>query len=167
MRTMGIPADMYLLAMVGQSKVGGGTSVELLINAVRTQVYSKGRRTKDEKLKELKIRDLKRYLDQGTPIMWTLCSMEEYNKIANKNTQDRKAVTDWKAYAATIAESSKEYIKKSKPSDKYHLCMIIGYNEETQELAVSDSWGPRYELRWVPVAVANWVSMGKIFIIQP
>ena len=167
MRTMGLEADMYLLAMVGQSQAGGGTSVELLLNNVRTQVYSKGRRTKEETLKELKIRDVKRYLDEGIPIMWTLCSMESYNDIADKDTVKRKAVTDWKAYAAEIATQNSDYVKKAKPEANRHICMIIGYNEATQEIAVSDSWGPRFELRWVPVSVANWASCGGIFMILP
>lgn len=44
MRTMGLDADMYLLAMVGQSQAGGGTSVELLVENLRHQVFAKGRR---------------------------------------------------------------------------------------------------------------------------
>ena len=45
--------------------------------------------------------------------------------------------------------------------------MIIGYNEATQELAVSDSWGARFELRWVPLSVANWANNGSIVMILP
>jgi hypothetical protein len=45
--------------------------------------------------------------------------------------------------------------------------MIIGYNEKTNELAVSDSWGARFELRWVPVPVAAWASNGGFFMILP
>ncbi len=167
MRTMGLEADMYLLAMVGQSQAGGGTSVELLLAGVRNQVYSKGRRTKDETLKELRIRELKRYLDEGIPVMWTLCSMEAYNEIADKNTAMRKTVKDWKAYAGEIATASASLAKSPKPEANHHICMIVGYNEATQELAVSDSWGPSFERRWVPVPVANWASMGGIFMILP
>jgi hypothetical protein len=167
MRTMGLEADMYLLAMTGQSKAGGGTSVETLLENVRSQVYRKGRRTKDDQLKELKIRDLKRYIDQGIPIMWTMCSTESYNEVANINTAKRKSVTDWKNYATEISTQNTEYLQKPKAQDKYHICLIIGYNESTQEIAVSDSWGARYELRWVPLGVASWASMGGIFMILP
>ena len=45
--------------------------------------------------------------------------------------------------------------------------VIIGYNETTGELVVSDSWGPSYERRWVPVKVASWASQGSIFMILP
>jgi hypothetical protein len=167
MRTMGLEADMYLLAMVGQSQAGGGTSVELLLDNVRHQVLSKGRRIKDEPLDELRIRDVKRYIDQGIPIMWRLCSMAAYNEIADKNTSTRSKVTDWKTYATDIAAASAGLAKSPKPEAQYHLCMIIGYNEATQEIAVSDSWGPSFERRWVPISVANWASNGGIFMILP
>lgn len=167
MRTMGLEADMYLLAMVGQTSAGGGTSVQLLLENVKHQVLSKGRRIKEDQLKELRIRDFKRYIDEGIPVMWTMCSMEQYNKIADKNTADRAKVTDWGTYATTIASEYAELAEAAKPASNYHICMITGYNEKTQEIAVSDSWGARFELRWVPIAAANWASSGGIFMILP
>jgi hypothetical protein len=164
---MGMDADMYLLAMVGQSAAGGGTVVEYLLEGIRSQVYSKGRRPKDEDVKDLKIRDVKRYIDQGVPIMWTMCSMDDYNEQANKNTGARNSVTDWAAYTAQIAEAAKPIAIKPKPEDNRHICMIIGYNEQTNELAVSDSWGASFEKRWVPLSVANWASAGHFFMILP
>jgi len=167
MRTMGMDADMYLLAMVGQTGTGGGTVVEYLLEGIRSQVYSKGRRPKDEDVKDLKIRDVKRYIDQGVPVMWTMCSMDDYNAQADKNTEKRKSVTDWTAYATEIAADAQAFTAKAKPEDNRHICMIIGYNEKTNELAVSDSWGARFELRWVPLPVANWASAGHFFMILP
>lgn len=167
MRTMGLEADMYLLAMVGQSAAGGGTSVELLLENLRHQVLSKGRRIKDEPIKELRIRDVKRYIDEGIPVMWRMCSAEKYNQAADTCTTARAHVTDWKEYAATLLTDNAAISKEAKPDSNHHLCMIIGYNEATQELAVSDSWGPRFELRWVPLAVANWASNGAIVMILP
>lgn len=167
MRTMGLEADMYLLAMVGQSNAGGGTSVELLLENLRHQVLSKGRRIKEESIKELRIRDVKRYIDEGIPVMWRLCSMEAYNKAADQDTAGRAKITDWKGYADQLTTENAELVKSPKPASNHHLCMIIGYNETTRELAVSDSWGPRFELRWVPLAVANWASSGAIVMILP
>lgn len=167
MRTMGMDADMYLLAMVGQSNAGGGTVVEYLLDGIRSQVYNKGRRPKDENVKDLKIRDVKRYIDQGIPVMWTMCSMDAYNEQADKNTQKRNGITDWNGYATEIAAEAQPFASKEKPSDNRHICMIIGYNEKTNELAVSDSWGARFELRWVPLQVANWANAGHFFMILP
>ena len=167
MRTMGLEADMYLLAMVGQSGVGGGTSVELLLENLRHQVLSKGRRIKEEDVKELRIRDVKRYIDEGIPVMWTLCSMDEYNDAADKETAGRTKVTDWKARATELTEKYAALAKSKKPEDKHHICMIVGYNDASQEIAVSDSWGKRFEIRWVPISVANWASDGRIVMILP
>jgi hypothetical protein len=167
MRTMGLEADMYLLALIGESGIGGGTSVETLLENVKHQILSKGRRIKEERLKELRIRDFKRYIDEGIPLMWTMCSVEKYNDIANSNTLKRSSISDWKAHTASIAAENLAFAKSAKPEANHHICMIIGYNEATQEVAVSDSWGPRFELRWVPIAVADWASAGGIFMILP
>ena len=167
MRTMGLEADMYLLAMVGQSKAGGGTVVELLLENVRHQVLSKGRRIKEEEIKQLRIQDIKRYINEGIPIMWRLCSVKEYNEAADKNTVARTKITDWKAHATEILTTHAKLAESPKPKSNRHLCMIIGYNETTQEIAVSDSWGSRFELRWVPLPVANWASSGSLFMILP
>ena len=134
---------------------------------IRHQVLSKGRRIKDDDIKELRIRDFKRYIDEGIPVMWRLCSMPTYNDIADKNTAARAAVKDWGSYTTQIAAASVDRAASAKPSDNRHICMIIGYNEATQEIAVSDSWGARFELRWVPVSVADWAGAGGIFMILP
>ncbi len=163
MRKMGIEADMYLLAMVGQSSAGGGTSVELLLDNLKSQVYAKGRRVKDVDMKKLRIRDVKRYIDSGSPLLWRMCSMPDYNKAADENTKRRgkPGHEDW------LAEIRTKFEGRDEAAGNYHLCMIIGYNEQTNELAVSDSWGKRYELRWVPVEVAAWANNGRCVIIQP
>ena len=165
MRTMGIEADMYLLAMIGNSSAGGGTSVRVLLENVRSAVYRKGRRTKEDQIKSLKIRDVKREIDKGIPVMWSMFSMDKYNEITDENTAGR--VTGDSSFHETMAEKAAQLAKEPKPDDNGHVCMIIGYNEETEELAVSDSWGKRFELRWVPLEAADWASSGKLFMILP
>ncbi len=167
MRTMGLEADMYLLAMAGETTSGKGFSIDLLLDSVRSQVYAKGRRTRDDYLKQLRIRDVKRYIDQGIPIMWALHSVDAYNKIADENSKRRAKVTDWKSYAESISTEAAALAATPKPGKKHHICMIVGYNESTAELAVSDSWGPAFERRWVPVSVADWASQGGVFMILP
>lgn len=165
MRTMGIDADMYLLAMVGQSGAGGGTVVEVLLENVKSAVYRKGRRTKEDEVKSLKIRDVKRYIDQGAPLMWTMHSVDDYNELADENTEGRAA--DESSFREEISGKALKLSEKPKPEINRHICMIIGYNETTNELAVSDSWGKRFELRWIPLELADWVSSGKLFMILP
>jgi Peptidase_C39 like family len=169
MRTMGLDADMYLLAMIGESKSGGGTSPKLLTEKIKSEIYRKGRRMKEDKLKELKIRDIKKYIDSGAPIMWTMSSVNEYNEIADKITSKRDDTGNWNEHVKKIAELNAKFSDRVKPNQasNSHMCMIIGYNDKSNEIAVSDSWGERFELRWIPIGIANWVHQEYIFSILP
>jgi len=39
-----------------------------------------------------------------------------------------------------------------------HLCMIIGYNSRTKEIATSDSWGKEFAERWLTLEEAAALS---------
>ena len=167
MRALGVEADMYLLAMIGETKAGGGTSVRRLIDNVSSHVRSKGRRPHEETIRELRIRSVKRRIDEGIPVMWTMHSLPQYNEIANENTSARSQEDDHEARLAAMRERISTLASGPEPEGNHHICMIIGYNEKTGELAVSDSWGARYELRWVPIEAAQWVSRNELFYILP
>lgn len=166
MGLMGLNADMYLLAMIGGTS-DRGTSIVQLTDAVKSEVRRKGRRIKEEQAKKIKISEIKRSIDQGIPAMWTMCSVEDYNQISEKLTEKRKTITNWSTYSTELAAFVKEYSSKEKPKSNHHICMIIGYNEQTNEIAVSDSWGQNFALRWVPAVVADWVSLGDLLYITP
>jgi hypothetical protein len=167
MRYQGVPADMYLLAVAGGTAPGGGTNTQRLFNEVESMVRRKGRRPDDVDLDPVRLRTVQRYIDDGVPIMWQMCSLEAYNRVANERTAKRKDVTDWSAYAKEIADEADENAERwEEVKDNFHVCMIIGYNEATEELAVSDSWGARYEIRWVHVEEADAVSNGSGFAIK-
>ena len=44
--------------------------------------------------------------------------------------------------------------------------MIIGYNTQTDELAISDSWGPGYAERWITVKEAQDISANELAYVQ-
>jgi hypothetical protein len=46
------------------------------------------------------------------------------------------------------------------------MCIVIGYNEKTGELAVSDSWGPQFADRWVTEEEAVAVTEGSLMVIN-
>ena len=47
-----------------------------------------------------------------------------------------------------------------------HACLIIGYNRATGEIAFTDSWGPRFAERWVPLAAAQKISQDEFWVIS-
>lgn len=166
MRYMLVPADMYLLATAATTQEG--TNTRLLAESSKRIVRSKARRIKELDLeRDLKIRNVKRYIDKGVPILWQMRSLKEYNKIANQRTKERASVTDFSDWTVAIAQQAEEVAPRMlERLENYHICMIIGYNEETNELAVSDSWGARYELRWVHVDIAKAVTSAGGFVID-
>lgn len=167
MRYMLVPADMYLLATLA-TQPGGGTNTSRLADSAKRIIRSKARRIKDLDLKQdLKIRTVQKYIDKGVPILWQMRSLEGYNKIANERTKERAKTSDLESWAQTISTEAEKVQKGfERAYEKHHICMIIGYNETTNEVAVSDSWGPRYAIRWVHIDIAKAVTNPGGFVID-
>ena len=166
MRHAGVPSDMYLLATLA-TEGGGGTNTQKLYEEVAFTTRSKGGRTAREiPLKSLAPNKLKRYIDKGVPILWQMCSLPGYNQVANARTRARRNVTNWTNYASKIAIAAEKNSEALQDKANFHLCMIIGYNEETNEIAISDSWGKNYSVRWIHVHEAEAVSNKGGYVID-
>lgn len=166
MRYMLVPADMYLLATLA-TKRGEGTNTQLLAYESKRIIRSKARRIKELDLDgDLGMRVVSNYIDKGVPILWQMRSLKEYNSVVNKRTKERKSVEDFSKWAQEIAEEADSLAPRLESAENYHICMIVGYNEATGELAVSDSWGPSYELRWVHLDIAKAVSTAGGFVVD-
>ena len=166
MRHAGVKADMYLLATLA-TVGGGGTNTHKLFNDVKFTTRSKGgRSTRQINLKSLEPKKLKSYIDKGVPILWRMSSLRLYNKIANERTERRDEESSIEAYAETIATEAKSNASALHNNGNYHICMIVGYNETTGEIAVSDSWGKRYEKRWIHYLEAEAVSQEGGYVID-
>ena len=167
MNYMSIPADMYELATAATS-AKGGTNTRLLADNCKRIIRSKARRIKELELqKDLEIRKIKKFIDKGVPILWQMRSLPAYNKLVNKRSQERLEIEDFGSWANTISAEAEELTSLFKADESnHHICMIIGYNKITQEIAVSDSWGPKYELRWVHIDIAKAVSSRGGFAID-
>ena len=166
MRYMSVPADMYLLATAATAP-GGGTNTTKLSEDCKRIVRSKARRIKELELQEdFEIKTIKRFVDKGVPVLWQMRSLGPYNEVANKRTKARESVSDFAAWAEEIRSEAEQLAPTLGVKDNYHICMVIGYNEATNEVAVSDSWGPRYELRWVHLDIAKAVTSRGGFVID-
>lgn len=163
MRYLGVPADMYVLAMAGDTNLGGGTSVQLLLNGVERDLRHKGR-SFDTWKGEFKLRDIQKYIDKGVPIMWGLYSTDDFNKLANDRTKARKDVTELSAWKPKLAEMISSDLRKER--DQGHVVLIIGYNKDTNEIAFSDSWGERFKERWITIQEAELVSQQEYWVVS-
>lgn len=165
MRYMAIPADMYVLAMAGDTGAGGGTSIAAIINGVRESVMRGGRRLDPENGK-ISVHTVQKYINRGLPLMWTMYSMDAVNAELNSRMDGRAAMTDPLEWRKSLDPARKAAKKISTNAKRGHMCMIIGYNEKTGEIAVSDSWGPRFAERWMTEEEANAVSQGQLMAIN-
>ena len=167
MRYMQIPADMYLLATAATTAEGGTNTMKLSEDCKRI-VRSKARRIKELNLKEdFEIKNIKKFIDEGVPVLWQMRSLEEYNEIANSRSKTRKEISDFGKWTLEIkAEAEEKILAFEADQSNFHICMVIGYNEKTREVAVSDSWGPNYELRWVHELVCKAVTSSGGFVID-
>ena len=161
MRFLGIPADMYLLAMAGETQAGGGTSVDLLLSNIGSDIKRKGRSFEITE-GELKMRDIKKSIDGGIPIIWALHSTKAFNEIANERSKSRKE--SWESHKGIVAAAAANP-SLTTDSDTGHVVIIIGYNEETNEIAFSDSWGEDYIERWITVPEAEQISQKRFYVI--
>lgn len=148
LRHYGLPADMNLLAMAGQTRAGGGTSIERIQGAVRNLVADAGGSINACNFSG-SIQQIKPFIDAGKPLLFAHSSTQEFNKRVDERMARRIAVTNWDDWTSRFLPSLKKG-PPLKPDPLYgHVCLIIGYNEKTREIAITDSWGPAATERWM------------------
>lgn len=165
MRYVGIPADMYSLAMAGSTAAGGGTRVASMMFGVEDVIRRNGRRIVQDGGR-LTTRLVSRHIDQGLPIMWQMVVVDPLNQHITARSRQRAAVTNWDDYQEMLRPWRAAARRINSRDGGAHLCMIVGYNEQTKEIAISDSWGPEYAERWITEEEANAISNGGLFIIS-
>jgi len=166
MRYMGISADMYVLAMAGGTNAGGGTNLDEITEGAKEAVTMGGRRV-DSGTPPLTIQKIRKCVDGGIPIIWQMYSMDSVNDMIDKRMETRTtAMSDPVAWMKSLANTRRDAKKIKIDPKKGHVCMIIGYNEKTNEVAVSDSWGPDWAERWMTIEEVVAVSGGKWMTIN-
>jgi hypothetical protein len=164
LRYMGIPADMYVLAMAAQTDAGGGTATNSMVGAVNQVVSRNGRRLVSTGGR-LTPQSVSRFIDQGLPILWGMFVDVPLEASLNSRTARRRQTTDWTAYRNELKLFRQEARRIRIDRENAHVCMIIGYNANTGELCVSDSWGPQFAERWITTEEANAISQGDLTVI--
>jgi Peptidase_C39 like family len=148
LRYYGLPADMNVLAMAGKTKAGGGTSISQIIGATQSVVYDAGGTIMPRNFSG-NIQEIKPLIDAGKPLIFAHYSTKEFNKRVDGRMERRIAITNWNDWTTKFLPALKKGAPL-KPEPEYgHVCLIIGYNEKTREIAITDSWGPAATERWM------------------
>jgi hypothetical protein len=165
LRYYGLSEDMNILAMAGQTSAGGGTSIPQIEGATYSMLRDAGANI-TRKAFHGDIAEIQSSIDEGKPVLFPHFSTQEFNDRVNDRMTHRIAVTDWKDWGEKFLPALKKSVPL-KPDPEYgHICLIIGYNARTREIAITDSWGPNYTERWMTEEEARQVKQGNISIID-
>ena len=167
LRYLDIPADLYVLAMLGGTEVGG-TSPALMRAKVDDYANAYHRHI-EVSTDPPDIAHVATYIDQGLPLMWDCWVTRLSEAEINVHTHNRRDVSDWTAYAAQVEKDDQaRELRESNPDQgaNGHERMIIGYNATSHELAISDSWGSAAAERWISEREAHDLSQGGLSYIR-
>lgn len=151
---------MHQLADAAGTGRGGGTSVEAMNHAIGKlrrnfglDIHSCG---------EVRMETLKKYIDQGIPVMWAMYVNPAFVQLMQSSRALRpnaKSPEQW-------LKSLRKY--KLPRGGEGHVCLIVGYNARTEEIAISNSWGDAERVpAWIPLKLAVRVSQKATFVLSP
>jgi len=161
----GVPADLYLLALLGRTDVGGGTSIIAMENSARALASSYGRSITSLS-PTLDPPKLETFFEKGIPLIWAMFVDEKLDRDLSSRLRQRTEA-DPDAWIKTLAEKRKAARSIKKNLNNGHVCLLIGLNRKTGELATSDSWGPEFAERWITIEEARAISQGNLGAIVP
>lgn len=167
LRYLGFEADMYVLAM-GAGTSTNGTSDAAISGFVNALIQDRGYRVSPAGL-PLTVAGISRSIDAGIPLMWDMFALQILEDPITLRSRERAEVTDWESWQGRLKEDRKQLkrwvISDEDKSKTAHLCMIIGYNAKTREIAVSDSWGPAFAERWITEEEAAMMNQTGLFCL--
>ena len=94
-----------------------------------------------------------------------MSSTSAFNALAIAYTDERATLSGAAELKAWAAERRRLGATLAPDSSSAHVCLLIGYNRVTGELAFSDSWGPDFAERWLPAAAVQAVSSGECWVL--
>lgn len=153
--------DMHKLAEKYKTGVGGRTRSDRMMHGSRQLLEDHG--LKMRAVGKFKRHAIVKYVDRGVPVLWFHYSAPAFKQRLDFsiNSRGRATPEGWKR----ILDDQKR-IRRS--NDNPHIALIIGYNRETDEFAVSNSWGERYRIAWVRFAdMVQADADMNLFVVEP
>ena len=152
--------DMHRIADAANTQRGGGTTIQAMLRAMAP--LCREANLKEINCGEVNLSVIKKYIDRGIPLMWPMYVNQQYEKIRLASQTSRQK--------AIFPEAWKKVIRRYRVPNTgvMHVCLIVGYNEITDEIGVSNSWGDRELVpTWVPVKIARRVSQKSTIVFLP
>ena len=153
--------DMHKLAEQANTKNSGGTYIRGMLRSIHRLLSSCGLEVRS--VGKLKKSTIMRLVDRGTPLLWVHYSTPEFGQRMRHSNAARGRATP-EAWRKELRRQ--RLIKKS--TKGAHIALIIGYNRDTGEIAITNSWGETHRLEWVRFADMEQVDQGDdLFVVEP
>ncbi len=157
----GIHMDMHHMAKISETGRGedDGTFIHVMLKEI--EYLRRNARLKMNVIKDFSIKNIARNINKGYPVFWTIDKNpgQAYN-FSLKNREKAATPEIWNRMLKKFS------VKSFSKSD--HVLLIIGYNEKTNEIAVSNSWGANHiKPTWIPLKIARKVSNGNLLVFSP
>jgi hypothetical protein len=163
-RYFGMPADTATLAssagMMNKKGAGlNGPSLGNVLTAMNQMLGTVGARVVF--VQGCTIPLIKPYIDRGQPVLWPVYNPGKFKALLKDRSALRSAVTDWNDWVSHGLAPARASAYALSARGQSHTCLIVGYNDKTQEIAVSNPWGPAYNLCWITEQEAHNLNQGS------
>lgn len=155
LRYYGIAVDSHDLADAAGTGKGGGTTWDDMC-AVIERIAGRNQRQFRVIGNPLSARSVGRTIAKGTPLIWGLFVTPDLEAAARRRAGAREGLSAAEWGRRLKSERAETRRLRPDPSGA-HLRLIVGYNEQTREIAYSDSWGDG-RLYWITDDEAQAVS---------
>lgn len=145
--------DMHKLAVICNTGVGGASTIEGSLENLKKSCGAYG--LKFETC-SMDFSNIVKRIDKGIPVCWTLFHTNEFGELKIDSLKNRKK-TDFDEWLKLCRKKPKFKLKLDEQCG--HICLIIGYNKASKEIAISDSWGEGLSIIWVRFADAKSVAI--------
>ncbi|MGB0745224.1 MAG: hypothetical protein ACPGSB_11930, partial [Opitutales bacterium] len=137
----------------GETRIRGGTRLNKLRDETSRYLEQQGLQMR-RITSALSMNRIAEHIDRGMPLIWTMNSTKTFNEFADDYTRSHKE------------GKSSPALPEEEVLTVPHTLIITGYNKESEAIAISDSWGPRYEERWIPLAMAERYDLAGLYVIE-
>lgn len=159
----GINVDEYALADAGNTRAGSGTIGRAMASSVEP-IIARHKRRLISLRGAITLSLLSKHIDDGLPVMWTMRCVGPFREFGQPpNRMGEMTPEKWNT-ALKLNRINAHKLPRTNIDN--HMCMIIGYNKTTKEIATSDSWGPGHEEKWYTIEEAQAVSHDEYYVIS-
>jgi hypothetical protein len=103
---------------------------------------------------------IKPYIDRGQPVLWSVYGDGKFKSLLKERATERDSVVDWTDWKNNGLSQARASAQTLPSRGKAHTCLIIGYNENTGEIAISNAWGSSYNVGWLTQQEAHYINQG-------